>query len=94
LGFIHAGYKSFERLKNLEILDISENGVNNTVLPFINTASSLKTLILHGNNMEGTFPMKELINLRNLELLDLSKNQFVGPVPGKNLANLFIDPKY
>jgi len=58
LGFIHAGYKSFERLKNLEILDISENGVNNTVLPFINTASSLKTLILHGNNMEGTFPMK------------------------------------
>ncbi|KAL9860406.1 Receptor-like protein 9b [Arabidopsis thaliana] len=79
------GYKSFERLKNLEILDISENGVNNTVLPFINTASSLKTLILHGNNMEGTFPMKELINLRNLELLDLSKNQFVGPVP--DLAN-------
>ncbi|KAG7585330.1 Leucine-rich repeat typical subtype [Arabidopsis thaliana x Arabidopsis arenosa] len=79
------GYKSFERLKNLEILDLSENGVNNTVLPFLNSASSLKTLVLHGNNMEGTFPIKELKNLRNLELLDLSKNEFVGPVP--DLAN-------
>ncbi|XP_020890783.1 LOW QUALITY PROTEIN: probable inactive leucine-rich repeat receptor kinase XIAO [Arabidopsis lyrata subsp. lyrata] len=78
------GYKSFERLKNLKILDLSENGIkilSNTVLRFLNSASSLKTLILHGNNMEGTFPMKELKNLRNLELLDLSKNEFVGPVP-------------
>ncbi|XP_010511092.1 PREDICTED: probable leucine-rich repeat receptor-like protein kinase At1g35710 isoform X3 [Camelina sativa] len=79
------GYKSLGRLKSLEILDLSNNGVNNSILPFLSTASSLKTLILHGNFMEGTFPIKELKNLRNLELLDLSENKFVGPVP--DLAN-------
>ncbi|CAH2047228.1 unnamed protein product [Thlaspi arvense] len=69
------GYKSFGRLKYLEILDFSENSVNDTVLPFLYAVSSLKTLVLHANSME------ELKNLRNLELLDLSKNKFIGPVP-------------
>ncbi|KAG7588356.1 Leucine-rich repeat [Arabidopsis suecica] len=80
------GYKSLGRLKKLEILDFSYNGVNNSVLPFLNAASSLKILILHGNFIEGTFPMKELKDLRNLKLLDMSENMFHGPIPG--LANL------
>ncbi|CAH2047224.1 unnamed protein product [Thlaspi arvense] len=81
------GYKSLGRLKKLEILDLG-NMVNNSVLPFLNAASSLKTLILHGNYMEGPFPMKELKDLRNLELLDLSGNFLIGPVPDKDLADL------
>ncbi|XP_018441073.1 receptor-like protein 9a isoform X2 [Raphanus sativus] len=76
------GYKSLGKLKKLEILDLSHNFVNNSVLPFLNAASSLKTLILHGNDMKGPFPMKELKDLRNLELLDLSGNMLSGPLPG------------
>ncbi|XP_010513413.2 PREDICTED: receptor-like protein 12 [Camelina sativa] len=80
------GYKSLGRLKNLKIFDFSKNsGVNISILPFLNTAFSLRTLILRGNYMEGTFPVTELKNLRNLEVLDLSSNAFVGPVP--DLAN-------
>ncbi|XP_010474054.2 PREDICTED: leucine-rich repeat receptor protein kinase EMS1-like [Camelina sativa] len=76
------GYQSLGKLKNLEILDLSENGINNSVLPFITTASSLKILILHGNYFKGSsLILKELQHLRNLELLDLSMNEFIGPVP-------------
>ncbi|CAN6990179.1 unnamed protein product [Brassica rapa subsp. trilocularis] len=79
------GYKSLGKLKKLEILDLSHNFVNNSV--FLNAASPLKTLILHGNNN-----MKELKDLRNLKLLDLSGNMLSGPLPGlcqlKNLREL------
>ncbi|XP_024015235.1 receptor-like protein Cf-9 isoform X2 [Eutrema salsugineum] len=76
------GYKSLGRLKKLEVLDLSNNYMNNSVLPFLNAASSLKTLILQGNNLDWTFLLKELKSLRNLEVLDLSMNQFNGPVTG------------
>ncbi|CAA7028245.1 unnamed protein product [Microthlaspi erraticum] len=75
------GYKSLGRLRKLEILDLGDNIVNNSVLPFLNAASSLKTLILHGNYMDGIFPVKELKDLRNLEMLDLSGNLLIGHVP-------------
>ncbi|KAG5414719.1 hypothetical protein IGI04_002286 [Brassica rapa subsp. trilocularis] len=70
------GYKSLGKLKKLEILDLSHNFVNNSV--FLNAASPLKTLILHGNNN-----MKELKDLRNLKLLDLSGNMLSGPLPDR-----------
>ncbi|KAL0836425.1 hypothetical protein Bca101_088314 [Brassica carinata] len=69
-----AGYKSLGKLKKLEILDLSHNFVNNNVLPFLNAASPLKTLILH-----------ELKDLKNLELLDVSGNMLSGPLPAQAL---------
>ncbi|CAA7032895.1 unnamed protein product [Microthlaspi erraticum] len=74
------GYKSLSRLKNLEILDLSSNEFNNSIFPFLNAATSLTTLSLRGNHMDGPFQAKELKDLTNLELLDLSRNTFNGTV--------------
>ncbi|CAH8377508.1 unnamed protein product [Eruca vesicaria subsp. sativa] len=75
------GYESLGRLKNLEILEFSSSGLDSSILPFLNAASSLRTLVLRGNSIEGTFPIKDLKELRNLEVLDLSRNRFSGPLP-------------
>ncbi|KAL1204497.1 Receptor-like protein 9a [Cardamine amara subsp. amara] len=76
------GYESLGKLRKLEILDFGDNILKNSVLLFLNAASSLKTLILQGNSLEGTFPTNKLKDLKNLELLDLSRNMFIGPLPG------------
>ncbi|RID75042.1 hypothetical protein BRARA_B02111 [Brassica rapa] len=79
------GYKSLSRLRNLEILDLSSNEFNNSIFPFLNAATSLTTLFLRNNYMNGPFPVKdslsELKNLTNLELLDLSVNDYNGSMP-------------
>lgn len=53
-----AGYESLRRLKNLEILDLSSNNYNNSIFPFLNAATSIKTLLLGDNKMYGPFPVK------------------------------------
>lgn len=58
---LFAGYKSLRRLRYLEILDLSVNAFNNSIFPFINAATSLITLLLPLNNMEGLFPAKGML---------------------------------
>ncbi|CAN6929834.1 unnamed protein product [Brassica oleracea] len=82
------GYKSHERFRHLEILDLSYNFFNRSVFLLLNEVVSLKTLFLGGNYIEGDFPVKELINLKNLELLDLKLNNISGHLPGKELTKL------
>ncbi|KAL0878014.1 hypothetical protein Bca101_027720 [Brassica carinata] len=57
------GYRSLGRLRNLEILDFTSNKFNNSIFPFINSATSLTTLFLRDNHMDGPFPAKELRDL-------------------------------
>ncbi|CAA7059732.1 unnamed protein product [Microthlaspi erraticum] len=81
LGSIRVqGYRSLGRLRNLKILDLSENSFSNSILPFLNAATSLTSLFLRGNNLDGSFPVKELADLTNLELLDLSSNKYNGSI--------------
>ncbi|CAH8359173.1 unnamed protein product [Eruca vesicaria subsp. sativa] len=82
------GYKSLGRLRNLEILDLTFNRFNNSIFPFLNSATSLKTLSLGNNNLDGPFPAEELKDLTNLELLDLSVNRFQGPLEVQDLSAL------
>ncbi|ESQ27743.1 hypothetical protein EUTSA_v10018074mg [Eutrema salsugineum] len=82
------GYKSLGRLRNLEILDLSSNKFNNSIFPFLNAATSLTTLFLRDNYLDGPFPAKELGDLINLELLDLSINRFNGTIPVQELSAL------
>ncbi|KAL5836678.1 hypothetical protein ACOSQ3_013847 [Xanthoceras sorbifolium] len=69
-----------ESLKQLKILDLGSNNFNSSILPYLTTLTSLKTLKLGGNNL-GDFNTKQgagLANLRNLEDLDLSYNRING----------------
>ncbi|KAG7586988.1 Leucine-rich repeat [Arabidopsis thaliana x Arabidopsis arenosa] len=75
------GYRSLRRLRNLEILDLSYNEFNKSIFPFLNAGTSLTTLFLQGNNMDGPFLVKELKDLTNLELLDISENRFNSYLP-------------
>ncbi|ESQ27742.1 hypothetical protein EUTSA_v10018093mg [Eutrema salsugineum] len=82
------GYKSLGKLSSLKILDLSRNKFNNSIFPFLNAATSLTTLFLRENNLDGPFPAKELKDLTNLELLDLSSNRFNGSIPVQELSSL------
>ncbi|KAG7589408.1 Leucine-rich repeat [Arabidopsis suecica] len=82
------GYKSLSRFRNLEILDLSFNEFNHSIFPFLSAATSLTTLFLRGNIMDGPFPVKEFKDLTNLEVLDLSANKFNGSIPVRVLPAL------
>ncbi|XP_020866562.1 receptor-like protein 12 isoform X3 [Arabidopsis lyrata subsp. lyrata] len=90
-GFVDniEGYKSLRKLRNLEIMDLSYNRFNNNILPFLNAATSLTSLSLENNDMEGPFPFEEIKDLTNLQQLDLSRNRLDGPMQGlTHLKNL------
>ncbi|XP_056846687.1 receptor-like protein 15 [Raphanus sativus] len=82
------GYKSLSRLRNLEILDLSSNKFNNSIIPFLSAATSLTTLFLRSNNLDGPSPLNELKELTNLKLLDLSDNRFNDSIPARELSTL------
>ncbi|XP_058004810.1 receptor-like protein 14 isoform X2 [Hevea brasiliensis] len=72
------GSLSLEGFERLEDLDISYNRFNNSILSSLGTLTSLRTLKIGGNSMEGSLPIQELNNLKNLEILDISGNWFNG----------------
>ncbi|KAJ4902961.1 receptor like protein 21 [Raphanus sativus] len=82
------GYKSLRRLRNLEILDVSWNDLNNSIFPFLNAATSLTTLFLRGNFRDGPFPIKEFSHLKKLKALDLSLNEFSSSMELQELKTL------
>ncbi|KAJ4873779.1 receptor like protein 15 [Raphanus sativus] len=48
----------------------------------------ITTLFLRSNNLDGPSPLKELKELTNLKLLDLSDNRFNGSIPARELSTL------
>ncbi|XVE80989.1 hypothetical protein DITRI_Ditri15bG0026300 [Diplodiscus trichospermus] len=67
------------RLISLEVLDLSYNFFNNSILADLNRLSNLKSLNLRGNQMDGSMDIKgngKQLRLNNLEVLDLSYNLF------------------
>ncbi|KAL5800706.1 hypothetical protein ACOSQ3_032338 [Xanthoceras sorbifolium] len=79
-----------ESLKQLKILDLGYNNFNSSILPYLTTLTSLRTLILQRNYLED-FNTKQgsgLTNLKNLEFLDLSSNGISGTLQELGLANL------
>ncbi|GMP73969.1 hypothetical protein CsSME_00031529 [Camellia sinensis var. sinensis] len=69
--------KGFERLHvlgKLELLDLSYNSFNNGIVPSLGVLSSLKTLNLRSNYLNGSIDIGEFHNMSNLEELNLSEN--------------------
>ncbi|KAF8088560.1 hypothetical protein N665_0536s0011 [Sinapis alba] len=82
------GLQGYKGLRNLEILNLSFNALNNSIFPFVSAVTSLTTLSLGSNEMDGSFPAEELKDLANLELLDLSENKFNGSISMQDLSAL------
>ncbi|XP_052486815.1 receptor-like protein 13 isoform X8 [Gossypium raimondii] len=79
--------KGFEKLSSklnkLEILDLSDNYFNDSILTSLSKLSSLKSLNLAGNNFIGSNPidgLKRLSKLKNLEILDLSHHNYIANI--------------
>ncbi|KAJ4946679.1 hypothetical protein NE237_014307 [Protea cynaroides] len=84
--------RSLVGLGKLEALDLSTNQVDNHVLPFLGTLTSLTTLSLSANYLEGSLPMKALCGMKRLQELYLSLNNLEGILPPclENLTSLKI----
>ncbi|XP_058215769.1 cuscuta receptor 1-like [Rhododendron vialii] len=71
------GFETLWRLGNLEVLDLSDNYFNYSILPSLSGLSSLKYLYLARNRLEGSNhsdSFRGLAGLKNLQVLDLSGN--------------------
>ncbi|KAL5856590.1 hypothetical protein ACOSQ3_004048 [Xanthoceras sorbifolium] len=82
--------QELESLKQLKILDLGYNNFNSSILSYLTTLTSLKTLILKGNYLEdfNTKQGARLANLKNLEFLDLSSNGISGTLQELGITNL------
>ncbi|KAK7841911.1 receptor-like protein 14 [Quercus suber] len=61
---------------------------NRSIIQSLRLLKSLKTLSLHYNSLEGSFPAKELSVFEDLEMLDLSKNELNGSLTVQGLCGL------
>ncbi|XP_059458406.1 receptor-like protein 15 [Corylus avellana] len=88
------GFEKMSSLRNLRILDLGYNYFdNNSILQSLGAVTSLETLILTQNKLQGYFPAQELIALRNLNKLDISWNYYNGSLPLQGFERLALLPK-
>ncbi|KAM4113351.1 hypothetical protein ACJW30_05G214200 [Castanea mollissima] len=83
----HKGSKSLLRLNKLESLDLDANKFNWSIIQSLRLLTSLKSLNLSYNALEGSLPTKDLCGWKKLEELDLSWNHCEGILPS-SLCNL------
>ncbi|KAH9687648.1 Receptor-like protein 56 [Citrus sinensis] len=70
-----AGIERLSRLNNLKMLNLSGNSFNNSILSSLTHLSSLRSLNVFWNRLEGSIDVKEFNSFNNLELLDMSFNE-------------------
>ncbi|XP_075666070.1 receptor-like protein 14 [Castanea sativa] len=82
------GSISLLRLKKLERLDLHSNWFNCSSIQSLRLFKSLKTLSLLDNDLEGSFPAKELSVFEDLEMLDLRYNLLNGSLTVQEFKSL------
>ncbi|XP_031278423.1 receptor-like protein 13 isoform X2 [Pistacia vera] len=75
------------RLSNLESLSLSGNMLNNSILSYVSTLSSLKALDLNDIGLKGIVDLQELDSLTNLEELQMGGNEIKKIVFSKELSS-------
>ncbi|XP_071734182.1 uncharacterized protein [Rutidosis leptorrhynchoides] len=78
-GIVSTGLEKLSSLKNIEILDLGGNSITNGIFPSLGALTSLKTLDLGYNELEGKFPaygFEERSMLKKLKVLNLGFNRF------------------
>ncbi|KAK6228618.1 hypothetical protein SCA6_000958 [Theobroma cacao] len=87
LRFLQETERKFQ-LINLEVLGLSYNLVNNSILAVLSAFSNLKSLYLTENMLEGVIDIKELDNLSNLEELQIGCGGNYNYKPLKDLLTI------
>ncbi|KAL5730636.1 hypothetical protein ACHQM5_003436 [Ranunculus cassubicifolius] len=90
------GIEKLSKLKDLEVLSLAGNYFNESILPYLGTLTSLKTLDLRVNSFGAeTGPLSDtdrgLANISNLKILDLSFNSFSGKIPPSVLSLISLE---
>ncbi|MBA0679365.1 hypothetical protein Goari_011137, partial [Gossypium aridum] len=81
-------HEKLQPMMSLEVLDLDGNFLKNNDLIYLKGLSSLKSLIISQNELEGSIDITELLDaLSNLEELDMSENEVKEIVPIKNKDN-------
>ncbi|KAK9229507.1 hypothetical protein WN944_022470 [Citrus x changshan-huyou] len=86
-------YDTLGSLKRLKILNLGYNYFDDSIFLYLNALTSLTTLILRENNIQGSRTKQGLSKLKNLEALDLSSNFINGSLESQGiceLKNLFV----
>ncbi|XP_052887856.1 receptor-like protein 13 isoform X4 [Gossypium arboreum] len=84
----HFQGEKVQPMMNIEVLNLDYNFLNNNDLAYLKGLSSLKSLSIGGNQLEGAAGITELLDtLSNLEELDMSGNEVKEFVPIKNKEN-------
>ncbi|PHT88288.1 putative LRR receptor-like serine/threonine-protein kinase [Capsicum annuum] len=89
LQALYLGSNNFSRdipeallsLSNLVFLDLSRNNFRGEIQEIFGRFTQVKFLLLHGNSYAGGIVTSGIPNLGNLSRLDVSENQFSGPLP-------------
>ncbi|KAA8519761.1 hypothetical protein F0562_014017 [Nyssa sinensis] len=80
--------QNLSSMSNLEVLDLSSNYFNNSILSFLNAWPSLKILNLGGNRLNGTIHIQDFDGLNNLKELDLSFNDLKGIITKQGIERV------
>ncbi|XVF79486.1 hypothetical protein PTKIN_Ptkin14bG0226600 [Pterospermum kingtungense] len=80
--------RSISNCKDLEVLDVGNNKINGTFPHWIEGLSELQVLVLHSNKFHGSIgDFKNPQPPPKLRIIDLSSNNFVGPLPTSYIKN-------
>ncbi|XP_010537381.1 PREDICTED: probable LRR receptor-like serine/threonine-protein kinase At1g74360 isoform X2 [Tarenaya hassleriana] len=80
-GFSRNIPETLLNLTNLVFLDLSKNEFGGDIQSIFGRFTWVKYLVLHGNSYVGGLYTSNILTLPNLSRLDLSYNNFTGPLP-------------
>ncbi|XVF79488.1 hypothetical protein PTKIN_Ptkin14bG0226800 [Pterospermum kingtungense] len=80
--------RSISNCKDLEVLDVGNNKIHGAFPHWIEGLSKLQVLVLHSNKFHGSIgDSKNTQPPPKLRIIDLSRNNFFGPLPASYIKN-------